>query len=46
MDDEAVVPGGRVVDALEPIVRSHLQSVVGYTPQSYTIQYIYASVLR
>ncbi len=40
MDDDAVVPGGRVADILEPEVRSHLRSVVGYTPQSYTIQYI------
>ena len=40
MDIEAPAPGKKIHTAVQPATRSQLRSVVGYTPQSYTIHYI------
>lgn len=40
MDIDAPAPGKKIHTVVQPATRSQLRSVVGYTPQSYTIHYI------
>lgn len=40
MSGSPSIPGSRVPDILDPRAKSQLRSVVGYSPQSYTIHYI------
>jgi hypothetical protein len=40
MGIDAPAPGKKIHTAVQPATRSQLRSVVGYTPQSYTIHYI------
>lgn len=40
MDVNAPAPGKKIHTVVQPATRSQLRSVVGYTPQSYTIHYI------
>ena len=40
MDIDSPAPGKKIHTAVQPATRAQLRSVVGYTPQSYTIHYI------
>ena len=40
MDVNTPAPGKKVHTVIQPAARSQLRSVVGYTPESYTIHYI------
>lgn len=40
MDTNTPAPGKRIHTVVQPTARSQLRSVVGYTPESYTVHYI------
>lgn len=44
MDTETPVPGEAIHTTVQPEIKAQLRSVVGYTPESYTIHYIRDSV--
>lgn len=44
MDTGTTAPGKKIHTVIQPAARSQLRSVVGYTPDSYTVHYIRSDV--